>query len=81
MKKFNINDSIYIQITKEGWDHLRLTVGLDYIKHCIKPYEVIIDNCVWFKLQAHSVFELLPINFGGQPTYSTNIMFDEKDLK
>ena len=35
MKKFNINDHIYIQITEHGWKHLKKTVGDDYIKHCI----------------------------------------------
>jgi len=81
MKKFNINDYIYIQITNEGWEHLLKTVGRGYIQSCIKQYKVEIDNEIWYKLQAHSVFELLPINFGGKLTYNTNIMFDDKDLK
>ena len=82
MKKFNINHHIYIQITETRWRHLRETVGEDYIKHCIdrEPYKVEIDGEIWYKLQAHSVFELLPINFGSQPTYNTNVMFEDKDL-
>ena len=31
MKKFNLNDYMYIQITEEGWRHLEKTVGIEYI--------------------------------------------------
>jgi len=30
MKKFNINDYMYIQITEEGRKHLKKTVGDEY---------------------------------------------------
>lgn len=80
MKKFNINHYMYIQITDTGWQHLKQTVGDDYIKHCIEPYKTIIDGETWHKLQAHEVFELLPINSGGNLTYKTNVMFDDNDL-
>lgn len=71
---------MYIQITDTGWQHLNETVGKNYIKHCIEPYKTDVDGETWYKLQAHSVFELLPINFGRQPTYNTNVMFDDEDL-
>lgn len=80
MKKFNINDHMYIQITEEGWRHLHRTVGEDYIKHCIKPHSIKIDNKVWFRLQTHSVFDLLPINFGSNALFNTNVMFDDNEL-
>ena len=82
MKKFNINHNICIQITDEGWKHLKKSVGDDYIKHCIdtEHYRVEIDGEIWHKLQAHQVFDLLPINFGGRPTYNTNVLIDENDL-
>lgn len=80
MKKFNINHNICIQITDEGWKHLKKTVGDDYIKHCIKPYKTEIENETWYKLQAHQVFDLLPINVGSRPTYNTNVLIDENDL-
>jgi hypothetical protein len=80
MKKFNINHYIYIQITEWGWKHLRKTVRQDYIKYCIDRNKMEIDGEIWYRLQAHSVFDLLPINFGGQPTYNINVMFDDKDL-
>ena len=80
MKKFNINHGICIQITDEGWRHLKKTVGDDYIKHSIEPYKTEINNEIWYKLQAHQVFDLLPIYFSGRPTYNTNVLIDEKDL-
>ena len=80
MKKFNINHSMYVQITDSGWQQLEKTVGHDYIKACIKPYEIIINNEVWYKLQCWGAFDLMPPNFGGQPPFNTNVMFDDTDL-
>lgn len=83
MKKFNLNDRICIQITKEGWNHLRDTVGHEYIKCSIdnEHYRVEIEGEVWYSLQAHEVFSLLPIDFGGKPLYNTNIMIEDKHLE
>jgi len=82
MKKFNLNDYIYIQITELGWKHLLKTVGDDYIKSCIntEAYIKIIDGKTWHRLQAHSVFNLLPIEYGGAIYFNTNIMIDEDAL-
>ena len=82
MKKFNLNDYIYIQITELGWKHLKETVGDDYIKHCInkEPYKKNIDGETWYRLQAHSVFNLLPIVYGGQMYFNSNVMFDDEHL-
>ena len=51
MIKFNINEYIYIQITEEGWTHLRRTVGRDYINHCIKASsnEKEIEGETWYR--------------------------------
>lgn len=76
MKTFNINNYIYIQITEEGWEHLRKTVGEEYILHCIKSREKIIEKETWYRLQCHSVMDIFPINIGGQPYFNTNIMFE-----
>ena len=83
LKKFNINDYIYIQITDEGWRYLKKTVGDDYIKHCINApsHKKTINGETWYRLQCHSVFDILPINFGGRSFFNTNIMFDENSLK
>ncbi len=76
MKKFNINDYIYIQITEAGWKHLKETVGDEYIKHCIESRKVIYDNVVWYRLQYHNVIELFePVHI------SSNVMFNDYALK
>ena len=83
MKKFNINEYIYIQITKQGWDHLEKTVGADYILHWIKApeHEAVIDGKIWYRLQMHEVFSLLSNPVGGPLYFGTEIMFVDKDLK
>ncbi len=50
MKKFNVNEYIYIQITNDGWRYLQRTVGDDYIKHCIITNEKTIDGETWYRL-------------------------------
>ena len=82
MIKFNINDHIYIKITDAGWKYLRETVGQQYIDSCIDrpPYKYNIDNESWYRLQAHSVFELLPVQGTGVILYSTTILLDEHEL-
>jgi hypothetical protein len=78
MIKFNINHYILIQITDAGWLHLRDTLDESYIKNCITPYRQILnDNEVWYRLQAHNVFSLLPMNTGfNKVLYNTNILID-----
>jgi len=73
---------MYIQINENGWKHLKKTVGEDYINTCIKisAYEKEINGEIWYRLQCHQVFSLFPINFGGQPMFNTNVMFDDEDL-
>lgn len=83
MKKFNVNEFMYIQITESGWKHLRKTVGEEYIKNCIEAdgYKKEINGEIWYRLQCWSVFDLLPSNFGGQPLFKTNVMFDDELLE
>lgn len=90
MKKFNINDHMYIQITEEGWAYLRKSLNdtkflkinaEEYIKHCIEPYKVEIDGEVWHRLQMHFVFDHFPIHMGGPIYFKTNVMFDDDELK
>jgi len=78
MKKFNINDCIYIQITEDGRKHLKETVGGEYVKHCIKNRMEVVDNEVWYKLQFHVVMRLLPIPNTTTLLFKTDIMFDNK---
>ena len=82
MKTFNINHYIYIQITDKGWAYLKNTVGQEYIDACIdkEHYRKTIDGQTWYKLQAHQVFELMPMLGNNEILYGTNIMIEEKDL-
>ena len=80
MKKFNINEYMYIQITENGWKHLKKTVGQEYIDLCIEIRKVEVNKETWYRLQCHHVFDLFPINFGGQPMFNTNVMFDDEAL-
>lgn len=81
MKKYNLNEYMYIQITDSGFDYLQKTVGPDYITHCIMNRESIIDGQKWYKLQCHQVFDLFPINYGGKSYILSNVMFDDNSLK
>jgi hypothetical protein len=83
MKKFNLNDHIYIQINNPGWKYLKETVGDDYIKHCIKSphYAKEINGEIWHKLQVHQVFSILPIQPGAVQFFSLNVLIDDDELK
>lgn len=61
----NINEYMYIQITDQGWQHLKATVGQEYIKNFIETRKVIINNEGWYKLQCKDVVDLLPANYWG----------------
>lgn len=55
---FNINDYVLVEITEYGWEHLKKTVGNDYITHCILSYEETINGRKWYKLQGHQMITL-----------------------
>lgn len=81
MKTFNINEYIYIQITQAGWEYLKGTIGQRFINACIdtEHYRREVDGEVWYRLQAHQVFELLPIKYN--ILYGTTIMIEDEFLK
>lgn len=82
MKKFNLNDYMYIQITEDGWKYLEKTVGINYINNCIKTpyYTHIFNGETWYRLQCWNCFDLMPPNFGGKSLFKTEVMFDDEDL-
>jgi len=82
MKKFNINDNIYIQINDQGWAHLKNTKTQDYIDNCIisPNYRKIINGDVWYRLQCHQVFSLFPTDVGIKILFNSNIMINDEDL-
>ena len=81
MKKFNINNYIYIQITKRGWKHLSETLDNSYIENCIKNKKVEIDDEIWYKLQCYEVFQLFVCEVGSEPMFETNVMFDDRCIE
>ena len=80
MKKFNINNYIYVQINESGWQHLSMTVEQGYITNCIKNRKVVINGVDWYRLQCHNVFDLFPMDGTFCCHIGTTIMFDESDL-
>jgi len=60
MKEFNLNNYILVEITEYGWKCLKesLSDSEGYIKHCILPYQQVIDGKDYYKLQAHQVIKL-----------------------
>lgn len=55
LAKFNLNNYILVQITEYGWDELYKKKSIDYVEHCIKRHEEVIDGEKWYRLQAHEV--------------------------
>lgn len=80
MKKFNINNTMYVQITAEGFKYLRDTVGDDYIKSCVETYKKEINGEIWYELQCWAAFDIMPPNFGGRMKFLSNVMFRDKDI-
>lgn len=83
MKKLNINDEVYIQITDLGWEYLADSVGEEYINTCIKieSREKEIDGEIWYVFSLWECFDLMPLYNGSEVLFKTTIMIDEKFLK
>jgi hypothetical protein len=81
MKKFNINHTMYVQITAEGWEYLHDTVGDEYIKHCIESRKVKINGETWYELQCWGAFDVMPPNFGSRNRFMSNVMFKDNELE
>ena len=81
MKQFNLNDYLYIQITEDGVDYLRRTFKEDYIKNCIESRKVIVDGTTYYRLQAHTVFYDLPIQYGGTMFFNPDVLIEDEHLK
>jgi len=77
MKKFNINDDIYIEITEAGWKHLQNTVGNSYIDTCIFPNRCLVNGTIYYRLQCHEVFSLLAPKFSSQVLFMPTILIDD----
>ena len=81
MKKFNINNHMYIQITSEGWKYLQHVNTESYIRQCVLSKEVLIEGKPWYRLQTHEIFSMFPVQITGRlPLFETTVMFDDEDL-
>ena len=58
MKKFNLNNYILVAITEYGWEEARKQVGQDYLDDCVIPNKQIVDDKVYYKIQAHQLITL-----------------------
>ena len=82
MKKYNINQNMYIQITERGWNYLADTVGSDYIRTCIEPYKGTIGEKTYYCLQCHHVMSLFGEGlFCGHTLFMPDVLFEDKDIK
>lgn len=80
MKKFNINNYMYIQITDKGWKFLKETFNADYIEHRILKQKIQIKNDIWYRIQCYEVFDIFPVTIGCEPLFEMNVMFDDNDI-
>ena len=80
MKKFNLNNYVFVQITEYGWEKLKETVGNDYIQHCILSKEIIIFGEKWYKLQGHQMITLFGkmLFIASHSPINCNIMFEDE---
>lgn len=81
MKKFNINDTMYIHILPTGWEHLNIKYGSEYVEKCIKPNKVIINEKEYYPLQCWCVFNMLPASLGFDMLFEPNVLFADSDLE
>ncbi len=79
MVKFNINYYMYVEITDEGWQHIRKTVDEYYINNHLKNKKKVINGRIWYKLQCWECFQLMPPTIG-KHYFEANVMFDEESL-
>jgi hypothetical protein len=81
MKKFNLNDKMYIKIKDKGWEHLKNTKRIDYINVVIGRSAVVIEDELWYELQGHEVFNLFGGSLFQNELIGIDIMFNNEDLK
>ena len=81
MKRFNLNDKMYIQINDKGWEYLKNTKRIDYINVVIGRNAVTIENELWYELQGHEVFNLFGGSLFHNEPIGIDIMFNNEDLK
>lgn len=79
MKLFNINEYIYIKITKAGEKLINESEDSEYYNWILANSIVIINEENWYRIQCWRVFEMFPVSLGCE-YFATTILFDDKDL-
>ena len=79
MKKINLNDCVYVAITEEGFDYLRIFQGSKYVK-LLKKNVVTIDGKEYHKMQLYNVMNLFgnAMYLGHKLVIETDILMEEK---
>ena len=81
MKKFNINNIMYLRILPPGWNYIKREYGGEYVEQCIKPNKVMINDKEYYAMQCWDVFNTLPASLGFDMLFEPNILFADSDLK
>lgn len=81
MKKFNINDTMYVCILPKGWEHLNKKYGTKYVEEHIKPRKIMINNKAYYAMQCHDVISTFPVVIGCHLFYETEVLFKDNDLQ
>lgn len=82
MKQYNINSYIYVKIDEELFQDLKDNSEItdDYIQHCIKNNQIIINNTVYYKLQAHQFMNLFGKHLYNHNRINTDVLFDDSAI-
>lgn len=81
MKKFNINNTMYIHILPKGWEHLYHKYGYEYVEKCIKPLKAMIGDKEYYAMQCWDVFITLPACVGMDTLFEPDVLFKDSELE
>ena len=81
MKKFNINNTMYIHILPKGLKYLKNKYGDEYVNKGIKPQKVMIGHKEYYSLQCWNLFNTLPASMGFDMLFEPIVLFKDSDLE
>ena len=80
MKKFNINNTMYIHILPKGWEYLYKKYGYEYVEKCVKPLKAIIGDKEYYYMQCWDAFNTLPPCVGMDNLFEPDVLFNDNEL-